>query len=270
MQTWRSYHCYPLETPDLFLVRALKPFLAQHVWSERGCRAFFVRYADERGEHLRVRFRGEAAWLDDVLVPAWKEAFEGRGELSENTYQPEVERFGGEDLLPWAEEHFHISTRVVLDRISREQYVYGDAMLDCLQMHLITAHSAGFDAAKTAWYFGQLCQQWIGLYFRGEDGSPLDGEQRKVLLDTFQETYAAQQKDLRTKMSQTWESIVANGFDAKQAEWLRWLRGNQLVLPEFGDRLERALPSLLHLSANRLGIHNPDEVYLAYVLSRGF
>ena len=49
---------------------------------------------------------------------------------------------------------------------------------------------------------------------------------------------------------------------------MRWLRGNQLVLPEFGDQLEKVLPSLLHLTNNRLGLSNQDEVYLNYILSK--
>jgi hypothetical protein len=41
-----------------------------------------------------------------------------------------------------------------------------------------------------------------------------------------------------------------------------------MILPEFGDNLEKALPVLIHLTNNRLGIHNPDEVYLSYILGQ--
>lgn len=62
---------------------------------------------------------------------------------------------------------------------------------------------------------------------------------------------------------------AGNGkFDEKQPEWLRWLRGNELILKGLGNNLDRALPSLLHLNNNRLGVTNPDEVFLCYLLSR--
>ena len=69
-QTWLSYHFYPLETPDVFLTRALRPFLEQYIWPTKGARAFFVRYDDERGPHIRLRLRGEAEWVEDTLRPA--------------------------------------------------------------------------------------------------------------------------------------------------------------------------------------------------------
>ena len=139
MMTWLSIHFYPLETENVFLTRAVKPFLEQYIWPRQGARAFFIRYEDEKGRHIRLRLRGEADWIEETLRPALAGWFEGRGEQVQAGYKPETERFGGAVGLALAEEYFHVSTRVVLERLNRDQFTYGDAMFDALRMHTITA-----------------------------------------------------------------------------------------------------------------------------------
>lgn len=266
--TWLSIHIYPLEAENVFLTRALRPFLMQYIWPRQGARAFFVRYEDEKGKHIRLRLRAEAEWLDETLRPAFKGWFAERGEWEEVPYIPETERFGGEASLPWAEEYFHVSTRVVLDRLARETYTYGDAIYDALRMHAIAAFAAGLKREKTAWYFGKLCDQWLTTFFQPDEEGNAGGDFQKELKDQFEKTFAPQQDELRAALGGLWKALEAGKFDTKQPEWLRWLRGNELILKEFGDNLEKVLPDLLHLSNNRLGVNNQDEVYLNYILSK--
>lgn len=161
---WLSYHFYPLETADAFLnSRALRPFLEQYIWPTKGARAFFVRYDDERGLHIRLRLRGEAEWVDETFRPAVEGWFRERGERIEVPYQPEPERFGGEEALAWAEEDFHVSA--ALDRLNQATYTYGDAMFDGLRMNAIAAYAAGFDRERAAWDFGQLLPTVAAAFF---------------------------------------------------------------------------------------------------------
>lgn len=267
MQTWLSLYFYPTETPDIFLARAVRPFLATHIWPQRTARAFFVRYDDENGRHIRLRIRGEAEWLAETLRPALEAWFADRGEYREVPYQPEPERFGGEAALALAEEHFHVSTRVVLDRLNRE-YTYGDAMFDALRMHTITAFAAGFEREKASWYFKQLADQWLPMFFQAVDGAPPAETFREDIYGQFEQSFTPQQEDIRMTLDELWIALDTNKLDLKHPEWPRWVRGNELILKEFGDNLEKALPSLIHLTNNRLGVLNQDEVYLAYILSR--
>lgn len=266
--TWLSFHFYPLETPDVFLTRAVKSFLEQYIWPTKGARAFFVRYDDERGQHVRLRLRGEEEWAEETLRPAFEGWFAGRGEWQEVPYLPETERFGGEDALAWAEEYFHVSTRVVLERLAREQFSYGDAMFDALRMHAIAVFAAGFKRDKAAWYFGQLCDQWLALFFQPAEGATAEAGFQTGLKQQFEKSFEPQKEDLRMSLGELWKALEKEKFDKKQPEWVRWLRGNQLILKEFGEHLDKALPSLLHLTNNRLGVNNQDEVYLNYILSK--
>jgi len=261
--TWLSIHLYPTDTQDIFLARALKPFLAQYIWPQKDARAFFVRYHDEKGPHIRIRMRGEAVWIDEVLKPAFEGWFVDRGEWAEVPYEPETARFGGEAALAWAEEHFHISTRVVLDRIAKEQFTYGDAMFDALRLHAITAYSAGFSRERVRWYFGELFDQWLPLFFPTDEVG-LEAE----VTASFDTIFEPQQEKITATLDAFWTSLEKEQLDPKQPEWARWLHGNQLIVKGLEDDLEKALPSLLHLTNNRLGINNQDEVYLNYILSK--
>jgi len=262
MQSWISFHIHPLETLDVFLARGVRPFLTEHIWPVQQARAFFIRYEDENGPHIRLRLRGDV----DMLRPAVHGWFPGRGIVEEMPYQSEPERFGGEEALNWAEEHFHLSSRVVLDRLNRP-YTYGDAMFDALRMHVITAFAAGWNREKSAWYFENLCAQWIDLFFQpAKEGANGESNWREALRQDFEQSFTPQREELRLAVVELWTALEKGKFDQEQPEWLRWLRGNQLILPEFGDKLEKSLPSLLHLTNNRLGVTNQDEVYLNYLL----
>lgn len=259
---WFSIHIYPLESQDVFLTRAVKPFLEQYIWSQKEARAFFIRYQDEKGPHIRLRMRGEADWIESLLKPAFDGWMQGRGEWEAYVYQPETDRFGGEEGMAWAEEYFHVSTRVVLERLAADQFTYGDAMFDALRLHIVTSVAAGFNREKAQWYFTQLLGQWLPLFF----GVASEHDIQAIKL-AFQETYSPQQAALSDVMDKFWGAVEAENFDPKQPEWLRWFKGNELILKGFGDKLELALPSLIHLTNNRLGINNQDEAYLNFILS---
>jgi thiopeptide-type bacteriocin biosynthesis protein len=262
-QQWLSYHFYPLESENVFLNRAVRPFLAQHIWPTPGARAFFVRYDDAKGPHIRLRLRGAADWLADTLAPALAEHFEGRGERQAMPYEPEIARFGGPEAMAWAEEHFHLSTRVALDRLAQPGHSYGDAMFDALRMHSVTAFAAGLDQPTAARYFDALCTQWMGAFLPGTDAAG-----QAALRADFEQKLAPQRQALLAALTDTWAALAQDKLDKTQAEWLRWLRGNQLILKELDKNLERALPNLLHLSNNRLGLQNPDELYLNHILAQ--
>ncbi len=263
---WFSIHFYPLDNQDVFLVRSLRSFFQQHIWSIRGARAFFIRYQDEQGPHIRIRMHGEEAWMENTLGPAFTVWQEGKGTWSAVPYIPETERFGGDEAMALAEEYFHISSRVSLDRLAQEQHTYGDSMFDALRMHTITAHAAGMNIEQSGRYFGRLMEQWLPLFY-GQEGQA-DAALLTSIKEGFEQQYAAQATDLRASLVELWKALDKEKFDKKQPEWARWALGNQMIFKELGDNKDRALPSLLHLTNNRLGLNNQDEVYLNFILSR--
>jgi thiopeptide-type bacteriocin biosynthesis protein len=266
--SWISYHFFPNEAINTFLAESLTPFLAQHIWYNKGKRAFFIRYGDQTGPHIRLRFKGEQDWIDAALRPDFEEHFKKKGEWTEMPYEREPEKFGGPDALAFCEEHFHISSRVVLDRLTRDKYDYGDALFDSLKLHTSAAFAAGLSREAAASYFDRTCDNWIANFFNATDDDMTTAALISAVRDDFAVTLEPQFSFMQDAVLQYRISLEEGQHDVKQPEWLRWLRGNELIFNELGDNLDRALPHLLHLTNNRMGINNQDEAYLMYVLGR--
>ncbi len=265
---WISYHFFPKAPVNEFLSEILRPFLGQQIWMQKGTRAFFLRYADESGPHIRLRFKGEADWITKQLRPQFEKYFKKQGEWKEVPYEPEPEKFGGPEALAWCEEHFHISTRVVLDRLSRDNYDYGDVLFDALKLHTSAAFAAGMSREEASSYFERTCNNWIANFFTTSDDALTTAALLEAVKEDFQKTLDPQFTFMQDALAQLRLSMEENNHDAKQPEWLRWLRGNELIFKGLGNNLEMALPHLLHLTNNRLGVSNPDEAYLMYVLGK--
>jgi thiopeptide-type bacteriocin biosynthesis protein len=263
---WYSIHFFPKEELDIFLVQDYLPFCESEIWPVKGTRTFFLRYQDETGIHLRLRFAGDNEWLQKQLKPALDKKFKKKGHYTEVRYEGEQNRFGGERGLALSEEHFHISARVVLARLRTQNYTYGDALFDAMRLHVGAAFAAGLSQAETAKYFDTLCDEWIKAYFVANEHTGEEGLNATVRAD-FHAVYEPQSTFLKDALQQFWQSLTEERFDAKQPEWLRWLKGNQLIFNEMGEDLRsKTLPHLLHLTNNRLGINNQDEAYVLYVL----
>lgn len=273
MQSWYSIHLTPKNDHNTFLVNSYLPFCEQLIWTTRGVRTFFIRYEDQSGPHLRLRFRGDTEWLEKTLAPAIQQQFKKKATWTVVPYLGETDRFGGAQNLAWAEEHFHISTRVVLARLSRPNHGYGDALFDGLKLLVMGGFAAQLSKADMARYYDQLCDQWIKAFFIPSE-SMSEGDLSAAVREDFKATLAPQFSFLQDALSQVLIDLEAteastnpeNSYDNRQPEWLRWLKGNQLIFKELGGQKELVLPHLLHLNNNRLGIINQDEAYMLYVL----
>ncbi|HEV7428943.1 MAG TPA: thiopeptide-type bacteriocin biosynthesis protein, partial [Thermoanaerobaculia bacterium] len=94
------------------------PIAQEAVASGAARRWFFIRYS-ESGWHLRLRFQGDPRALRERVQPtlesmaqrlidtgaAWKLQFD--------TYEREVERYGGAEAIELAEEIFHRDSEAV-------------------------------------------------------------------------------------------------------------------------------------------------------------
>jgi thiopeptide-type bacteriocin biosynthesis protein len=121
---------------------------------------FFIRYADP-DSHLRLRFRGEPQRLIGQLMPelcSWANRLMAEGlitRLSFDTYDRELERYGGVSGTAVAEEIFSADSRAVIEmlRLSRAGLIDLDmTALAVLSIdHLLAA--LGLSArGRVAWY----------------------------------------------------------------------------------------------------------------------
>jgi thiopeptide-type bacteriocin biosynthesis protein len=117
---------------DEILTTSLPALVRTAVASGSVARWFFIRYADPH-DHLRVRFNGLPARISQELLPQVFESLNpllASGKLWKidfDTYEREIERYGGVEGLRAAEDIFFADSEAVLDILGQ---LAGDEGLD--------------------------------------------------------------------------------------------------------------------------------------------
>jgi thiopeptide-type bacteriocin biosynthesis protein len=249
---------------------------------------FFLRYVDDGGIHLRLRFRasaiGEAEAADHVVsicaqglsalassVPRPYRPMVasdlGRPRLTaskqarvvRDTYEPEVVAFGGREGLDVAEEAFRASSEVALEILldEREGRYSRKTVAPLLMDAAVSAFA--LEAATADSFWQKYALFWLG-------GA---GDFANRWLDQFLE----RGRELRAEDVQ----ILALPEDRPAtsiAHLERWQRAMQRCASDY-RKLARSdvTPSLLcgqfvHLMNNRLGLNVVEEAYLATLLGQ--
>jgi thiopeptide-type bacteriocin biosynthesis protein len=111
-------------TLERVLSEAVAPVVHGEVASGGVARWFFLRYADPDW-HVRLRLRGAPAHLYGAVLPALERAlrpYHADGALHRlalDTYEPEIERYGGPAGMELAEAIFEADSRALIDVMPR-------------------------------------------------------------------------------------------------------------------------------------------------------
>lgn len=243
-------------TADQVLRELVGPVVRRTMDGSLTDRWFFLRYADPE-THLRLRFHGVPESLQREVWPVLRAAAapflaDGRiWRLALDTYEREIERYGGPQAIELAEQFFHFDSVAVLQIV--EQLDPGDAGLDerwrlvFCGMHAIL-EDLGFDfdrrasmlrairdASAKEQRFDRNADHWIGERFRKE---------RARLGDLLDSARAA-------------ESPLAPGIQALRRRSEHWRPvAAELKAREAAGRLSapchEIARSYLHMYSNRL------------------
>jgi thiopeptide-type bacteriocin biosynthesis protein len=229
-------------------------------------RWFFLRYGDDDGSHLRLRFHGPAAALARDLQPRLHRAtraLHAAGLLRRalwDTYDPELERYGGPEAMAAAERVFHADSVAALEHLRRCH-----ARRERTEPLLVAA--AGFADLVRA--------------FHHTDGQGADAGADWLLRAIPKDE--ERQRGFRERRRQALPLVdpyrAGPGGDADDALRLLWRRRAEAtahygsLLRGLGDRSwsdpDHVLRSLLHMHHNRLiGTDRPAEL-LAHAVARG-
>jgi thiopeptide-type bacteriocin biosynthesis protein len=242
-------------TADRLLRDAVAPIVRRAVAEGAADRWFFIRYGDPAW-HLRVRLRGDPARLREEVLPAFQGAAaalldEGRlWRLQLDTYEREVERYGGPAGIELAERLFHADSEAALEIVERIAGDEGAAARWRLALRGIDAllDDLGFDLERKR----ALLQTWRESYAR-ELG--VDAAYRRRL----DEKWASERKAVdavldraQDKASALAPGLAALGRRSKAIEPVV----EELRAAERAGRLSVALPQLAgsyaHMHANRV------------------
>ena len=109
-------------TADLVLRDEIGPLAREAVAAGDARRWFFLRYGDP-ARHLRVRFQGDPARLRESVLPRLEAAFErlvdsgAAWKCQLDTYEREIERYGGDGGIELSEELFFHDSEAVLETL---------------------------------------------------------------------------------------------------------------------------------------------------------
>jgi len=278
---------------------------------------FFIRYW-ERGPHLRLRFRGEVDVLERELKPEIDACFndymrrhpttrEGwaveaatlqnwypNDSIQYVTYEPEIERYGGDVGMPIGERQFQASSNAVLAAISEsDNWDYERALGAAIQLHLAYAHGLGLALADLTSFFALVAEGWLPRAYPYDEKTSIEEHQNKrgETLKAFESTYSEQKEMLVAFVATLWQAL--NEGVSFEQEWLNtWHAEMKLIGKDLGEAhrageltmgmynqraVERwkkhdqkqpwlILESYVHMTNNRLGILNMDEAFLGYLI----
>ncbi|MDY7079468.1 MAG: lantibiotic dehydratase [Chloroflexota bacterium] len=256
---------------DDLLAGPVREFAGEALKNGLAKRWFFVRYNDP-DPHIRLRFQGEPKRLLSQLLPAltaWGRSLVETGLLRKlvlDSYDREIERYGGLESIQVAEQIFAADSIAVTDIVAlRIQRVLELAPVDLavltvddLSSSLGLAASERFNLYRTIWQgqktaFGSQIDQWYKTFH------------------TYRRT--AQ----RIVGDREWLRAQPGGSELEEC-----LRLRATTLRPFGDQLralaerdqlwisqDSFLASCVHMHCNRLlGINRPLEFEVIYHLER--
>jgi thiopeptide-type bacteriocin biosynthesis protein len=299
--SWRSVHLY--FTGDIYDVYSdavvlglVHPLVVALTESQAIDRFFFVRYRDQ-GAHIRLRLQRAQSWSEahlDELVIRSVERIQAAGAVSAVdassarasppvamrwvTYEPEYERYGGQSAMPVVEQMFHASSVLAIQLLREDgglerQRRLGKAMLAML----VTAHVFELTLSQTI----ALLDRYESGYLRSA-GLP-SGSGKADLTERFRESFKRQAGSFGTIVVAVWDALaerdaLSDPLDEFRAtmEMLRcrlrelWSNGVLTIHHAPATSWERfiiyILPSILHMTNNRLGVSIPEETYLAHLI----
>lgn len=268
---WLSFHAFCPVDRDALLLQVVQPVVAE-LWAEGITdRFFFVRYP-EGGDHVRLRLR-IAAEVD--TAPAADRAFArlrasctefartlstpaNRIEVVPAIFELEIDRYGGPRWFPCALSFFVLSS---LDALRFVAQWGGEPRARQLIEILVRLTRQAIGGARTAAELRDLADhvvQWrprmAPIVARADQmfesrGAELTHRIREVLMAAA--TVGATAAPGTAEANVVHARCLAAAVDGLDGE-PRW----------------HALSSQMHMTANRLGLSNPEESYLSAILCR--
>lgn len=304
---WVSVHLFYAEPWESFLALGIKSFVDGLDKENRITGFFFIRYW-ERGPHIRLRVKvnseADVADMNSRITDYFQAYFDaypssiespGQGNYPNNSvqfigYEPEVERYGGEEGVAIAEKYFEVSSRMVLRLIekNRDEWDYDLALGLAIEMQLgfVMQFTSGIDEIKrfltsfTEWTFcfGAMLQlrNKAGANSQEDDFfKALFDQQAATIVPYVQNVY----QEIKVNSTETDQDIQEwNSLIFPILESLKFVCNKQIFTDNRFAANDDAglgktrwwmiLYSYMHMTNNRLGIKNQDEGYLAYIIKK--
>lgn len=239
-------------------------------------RWFFLRYVDQRGYHLRLRFRGPtrsinvlhrelehlvaSALMDiaDLKVPATKRLVPlpipdlSSDEIGWETdlYEPELNVYGEGSGIETAEITFEQSSELALSLLLDERWRHGSRVGYALALMGATADAFHIQDGREMFW-----ARYAAFWSRPEYGSTQALADRLASAAAVRTLVVGRDYSATAKLS-GWRVLISEYVKALEGS----VAGGKLLVPE------QRCAQFVHLMNNRLGFLPIEEVYMAFLL----
>jgi hypothetical protein len=291
---WLCYHLYYHQDLNRAALRFVRPTVAELLAADRIDSFFFIRYG-LGGPHIRLRLLPKAGCAAEVAEAAEARAREFLTQLpSTSALDPETLRRGAEALV--ASDPYETDVAVYPDnsflafpfRPETDRYGGPERLADSLDFFAVSSavaldfigrHGDQSRSRQLAVVFSLLVRQALGFALDEEElialaryGVASWGEAMPSIVAKADRVFAEQGEVFQRLFDRELLDARSAPPDAATREVAPWLREASRGLSRTITRQDPAArrrigTSQLHMTANRLGLSNPEEVYLSRILS---
>ncbi len=282
---WIYYSIYPgrIEYLDDLVTDLVAPAVERLAERDEVRRWFFIRYVDEQGPHVRLRFQVDSEacgsisdelerWIDRQLteitsrpvpamarlmpVPQGKPEQEYEVTFQPETYEPEYEKYGGVPGVAIAETCFEASSKLAVSAVRAIQGGELDRFILALHIMKQTAECLPFPEKARKELWERVLHHWSGADYPG--GS----EVKESLLRAASKRRSVIEERIRANGdSQLIVELVAPYMEA-----LRGAFEAVKQTPQIRLSTSHLLFHYIHMMNNRLGVWPIEEAYLGSLL----
>lgn len=180
-----------------------------------------------------------------------------------SVYEPEIMRYGNQQSLTWAEQHFFKSSTFILDWICTKK-PGTSALIQALRLHLILLLATGWEIPRLIAVCDFFIDGWLPrLYILRADVAA----QKIFWVKEFETSFNRTKAVILPASKVFWEELTAGTANQKVQDLLKT---NILILQNYQQadfketKLIEIMTSLMHMNNNRLGISNHEEAYGMY------
>ncbi len=294
-----SYEC------DRIILEVVSPFVNECFDKKMIEKFFFIRYS-ELGTHVRLRFWGKEKNLNDefkrcccdyIINSIPKELinypFKKLNTITadkiekEDTpylwvpYEPEIERYGGDEAISVAEDFFFYSSNIVIDLLNKIEKGNNSSRLGFGLILMVIKLFSFFEDIE-------IVKTILNYYSKGYLSARVQDESEiKNIQNLFDSSFEKQSEHLVEYVNTIWEALsekteLGEPFDSFK-DYCKQIRARLEILAEENkiikhnqkidgtkNSLSRILPSYIHMTNNRMGITIPEEAYLAHIIALAF
>jgi thiopeptide-type bacteriocin biosynthesis protein len=271
---------------DKFILEVLVPFLETEEYKYLYKKYFFIRYS-EAGYHIRVRFFGSTKILEEELRPLFESIIKQNLKefitrikknnpeqtVDENLfymkwvpYEPELDRYGGEEAIKVAEGFFFFSSITAIEIIKRSQDNDRSSKLGkALALMVIMIRKFYIEKENASRFISNYSSNYLKAIAKEE-------KYHQAWIETFDAGFNRQSEKLIELVNDIWEVLDEEGelpevfdnyskkIDLISRELKILIENNKIirsgmVLNVWGSVWFSIVPSYIHMMNNRLGVN---------------